>query len=132
MARALIVLGILLPDRWLRAILWLFFFGSREENALALGRQLKSQVSMALMNHKCQPVALYLEQIINALVWQILLLSLAKCRCYLLFADDQIQIVLIFGKLRGQISLINIKPSTFEKITLFSMVRCSICRIHTF
>ena len=47
--------------RWLRALLWLFFFRSREENALALGRQLESHVSVALMNYKCQPVALDLE-----------------------------------------------------------------------
>ena len=61
--------------RWLRAILWFFFFGSPEENALVLGRQLESHESMAfinmqLMNYKCQPVALYLEQAI-AMWWLI-------------------------------------------------------------
>ena len=55
--------------------LWLFFFGSREENALPLGRQLELNVSMTFMqqmNYKCQPVALYLEQTINVLTWRML------------------------------------------------------------
>ena len=51
-------------------ILWLFFFGSREKNALALDRQLESHLSMTLMNYKCQPVALYSEQTINVMAWQ--------------------------------------------------------------
>ena len=56
-----------------RAVLWLFFFGSREETAL--GRQLESHVTMTFMqqmNYKCQPVALYLEQVINMLTWLLL------------------------------------------------------------
>ena len=42
----------------------LFFFGSGEENALALGRQLEVHVSMTFMQHmnnKCLPEALYSE-----------------------------------------------------------------------
>ena len=35
---------------WLRAILWLFFFGSREENVLDLGRQLESHVCIDDIN----------------------------------------------------------------------------------
>ena len=67
MAGSQIVLGILQSNsylRWLRAILWLFFFGSREENTRVLGRQMESHVSMTFMqrvNNKCLPEALYLE-----------------------------------------------------------------------
>ena len=61
------------------AILWLFFFGSREENALGLGRQLELCIHVLMtfmqqMNYKyiCQPVAFYSEETINMLTWLLL------------------------------------------------------------
>ena len=66
MAGSQIVQGILLfLPQVLGAIFWLFFCGSREENAVALGRQLESHVSvtfMQQMNNKYLPEVLYLEQ----------------------------------------------------------------------
>ena len=54
----------------LLTVLWLFFLGSREENAL--GCQLEWHVLITLINHKCQPDASYLEQAINVLTWLML------------------------------------------------------------
>ena len=47
-------------------VLWLFFFGSREENVLALGRQLELNVCIKLntfMHHCADRAVAYIEYI---------------------------------------------------------------------
>ena len=67
-----IVLGIQIPtlDGFERS----FFFGSQEENVLALAVSCNNTYVLItfMMNYKCQPVELYLEQTINVLMWLLL------------------------------------------------------------